>query len=159
LKKSFLIALILSCIAESCQNYDEGPWISFRRPVKKIHGTYLLEKYEVNGIDSMDLYLDSLAADYNFFYSGLNQKEVFRITGKRKDGKPIDIECKYELTHDNKIMKVVSTSGLTGTGPIGGSKIPEWDILRLTNKEMKLKTNYNNNEYVISLNKSTIIVI
>ena len=58
------------------------------------------------------------------------------------------------LLGNNKTLRVDKANGASiGTGPFGINKTPEWEILRLTNTDIKMKTNYNGKEYEVFLEK------
>ena len=47
--KTLLFCLIVFII--SCHKYPEDPFISFRRPGKRIEGTWNITSYQVNGVE------------------------------------------------------------------------------------------------------------
>jgi hypothetical protein len=49
--KTSLILIALGGFCLSCHKYPEDPFISFRRPIKRIEGTWNITKYEVYGVD------------------------------------------------------------------------------------------------------------
>jgi len=58
------------------------------------------------------------------------------------------------LIDKNKFLNAYGSAGLSiGTGPFGIGKEPEWEILRLTNKELYMKTTYNGKEYYVELDE------
>lgn len=143
--------LILSGIAEGYK-YDDGPLISLRSPTKRLYGAYTLSTYIVNGEDSLSLFNDSLCLTFSFFYDDVNSKDVCYIVGERKDGHYSELYWSWNLINDNKVLQIYRSVGIIiGTGPFGTDKFPEWEILRLTNNELKMKTTYNGKEYLIEL--------
>ena len=154
MRKIFLISLILFALFAGCKKYPDGPLISFRSAEKRLYGSYHLTQYDVNGVDSLNLYYDSLPYRSMFFYDYMKYSNVFTVDGYTTNNKTCDLFWEWSLTNKNKTLKVNETSGTTiGTGPFGINKTPEWTILKLTNKETKMKTTFNGKEYSITLKK------
>ena len=154
IKITILILLVIAGIIEGCKKYEDGPLVSFRSAENRIFGKHTLIKYTVDGIDSLSLYNDSLGLSFNFNYDEVSKENICSIDGKRKDGKYGSLSWNWKLANNNKILQQIYSIGSIGTGPFGKLKNNiEWEILRLTNKELKMKTNYNNKEYLIELIK------
>jgi hypothetical protein len=152
LKIIVLIFLFFGFIFLSCKKYPEGPCISFRSAAKRFYGTYTLTAYIVDGVDSLSLYNDSLGNSFYFSYNDIYSYNNLRINGNRTDGKwGGDIDCRWELKEKNKIFSIYNSYGLHGIGPFGEGKKSDWEIIRLTNNESKMKTLFNGNEYIIRL--------
>lgn len=151
-----LIIVLLGIITflGSCQKYEDGPWISFHSPYKRILGKYNIVKYDVNGNDSLNLYKDSLASIFYFYEDEVNSLSILEISGERNDGKTTFIMCRWILTDKDRTFKITRSLGISnciGTGPLGDKKTSEWEILRLTKKGIKLKTYYSDKEYIVEL--------
>jgi len=152
MKKLFFILLLIASLAGACKKYDEGPWLSLRSAENRLYGAYTLTQYTVNGTDSLSLYNDSLGLIFWFMYDDVNSIKLCIIDRSRKDGGWATLNWKWRFKNKNKVIDIESAGGSTnGTGPFGINKLPEWEILRLTNKEIKMKTNYNYKEYLIKL--------
>jgi hypothetical protein len=152
MKKLILILIVIAAITEGCKKYEDGPWISFRSPIKRLYGVYTLTKYTVNGEDSLSLFNDSLSLTFDFYYNDIDYINSCLIGSFRNDGKFTVIYMHWKLINDDKILNVYETLGSTvGTGPFGDNKIADWKILKLRNKEIWMKTTYNNKEYYIEL--------
>jgi len=77
------------------------------------------------------------------------------MNGISKDGNMSDFYWGWELTNHNRICKVLGSGGASnGIGVFKGSITPEWEILKLEKKEIKMKTNYNEKEYIIELDRN-----
>ena len=150
MKKVILILAISASILNGCK-YEDGPWVSLRSAKNRLYGTYTLATYTVNGVDSLSLFNDSLDLHIKIYHEDVNDVERFDIYGYRRDGQFCMLNCKWELTDRNTILNIITAIGAIGTGPIGTLKNPKWNILRLANKDLKMKTNYNNKEYLIEL--------
>jgi len=151
-----LVIVLLGIITflSSCQKYEDGPWISFLSPLTRMYGKYYIITYNVNGVDSLNLYKDSLASEFDFHFDEVNSLNSLHIGGKRNDGKTTFIMCGWGLTDKGKTLKIGRSFGISnciGTGPFGDKKTSEWKILRLTNGDIKMKTNYNGKEYIVEL--------
>jgi hypothetical protein len=141
MKKIILFLIIIIAITCGCEKYT----------LNKIYGFYTLSTYTVNGIDSLNLYKDSLGSDFHFFYNDVYYNNEFTITGFRNDNNNVPVVCKWELINNNKTLKILTSTGCIGTGPIGRDKHQEWSILKLRQSYIKLKTNYNEKVYLIEL--------
>ena len=134
----------------SCGKYEEGPLISLTSPQKRMYETRILESYTVDGVDSMDMFYDSLGLRFEFFYDYVNSQDICRITGQRKDGVDGILSWRWTLKDNDEILYVTNAGAtLTGIPPINLNM--EWEILRLTRKDLKIRTRYNEKEYIISL--------
>jgi len=151
MKKSLLVILLLTVIIGGYR-YEDGPLISFRSAENRLYGNYTLTNYTVDGEDQLNQYYDSLCKNFNIYYEGVSSnRDVCDIIGFRKDGKYSAVVWTWQLINKNKTFKVTSSDGNIGTGPIGDNKNPAWEILRLTNKDIRMKTTYNGKEYLIEL--------
>lgn len=164
MKNILFISLFLLIILPSCKKYEEGPLISLRSAEKRLNGEYELKEFTVDGIDSLVLYQAIMPTKYEIFQdeyelenrcfvSGLSINTIYEDNYYQYTFLP-EILWTWELSKNNKYFKVVKSIGNTnGIGPIGKDKLPEWEISKLTNKNLKLKTYYINKEYKISLVK------
>lgn len=147
-----IVCLLGWCLSPSCQKYEEGPAVSFKSPEKRIYGGYHIKEYTVNGVDSLSLYNDSLCLNFDFYHNEVEHVNSLAIAGSRKDGGGCYVYWHWHLSDDEMQIIVDEAPGLSiGTGPFGKDRIGTWDILRLKSKEIKMKTTYNNKEYVVFL--------
>ncbi len=150
MKKIILYLIVIAAIASSCKKYEEGPLISFRSAKNRVYGDYKLEKYTVNGADSLELIYDSLVNSFYFHHSESENFDLCDIFGVRRDGKMVVMKFEWELIEKNSYLQI-KVDGAIGTGPFGNRKTSEWKILRLTHIELKMKTDYNGKEYLVDL--------
>jgi hypothetical protein len=158
MKKIILLLLLMAGIFESCKKYPDGPWLSMRSPLNRLYGSYTITQYNVNGVDSLSLLNDSL---YNIIRFSLNENSGLndcKINGLRNDGNISNLIWSWKLINNDKILKVTNSSCYagtvgwpSGTGPFLNNVLPEWELLRLTNKEVRMKSIYNNKEYIVRL--------
>jgi len=155
MKKTFLTLLILTAVIDGCKKYEDGPLISLRSAYARIQNTFTLTQYTVNGVDSLSLYNDSLYNVFIFEWNEMDDVYDCRLYGPRKDGKLSVVYWYWELSDKNKILDVTFSGGdcSAGTGPFGSLKKPKWQILRLTNKELKMKTDFNGKVYFVDLKR------
>jgi hypothetical protein len=149
MKKIIIFLIIIIGISEGCKKYEDGPCISFRSPLKRLYGTYTLEKYTVNGEDSLSSLYDSLSLTFQFYYQEDNGEYICLNDRERKDGLYCFLIWTWELTNNDKILKITSSSCAYSTGPFKTDVTPEWEILKLKNNHIHLKTLYNNKEYYL----------
>lgn len=153
MKKLKQIALLFTGIAlvtiSSCKKYPEGPLISFHSKEHRVVGTWIVDYYSINGYDSTgylqaqpyygkyifnkqkgDVSADfTLISNNNIYFSGGS----WRFTNKKKD---LNIQQfpPYQFYTNPYIASVVT-----------------WEIRRLTDADLWLKTNYNGKEYFMKL--------
>ena len=146
MKKTILILIAIATIICSCNKTEQT--------LKKIYGKYEISQYTVNGIDSLSLFNDSLNNKLYFFYDNSSDPcYVLKIEGYNSSGIFKVLTCCWRLINNNNIIQVYKTAGSIGTGPFGFNRTPEFEILNLTRKELKMKTVYNNKEYLVLLKK------
>jgi hypothetical protein len=144
MRKTILMLIAITSIAYGCKK---------EHTYNRILGKHILTEYTVDGIDSLKSYKDSLGTEFYFFYDDLNKKRVAHILGYSSVYEEKLVIWEWYLLNHYKNLKVSeSYSNTDGIGPIGRHKTPEWEILKLTNKELKLRTIYNNKEYILNLN-------
>jgi len=154
MKKLVLILIVLAAITEGCKKYPDGPCISFRSVRNRLYGYYTLTKYTVNGTDSLSLFNDSLCFKFHFYTQHDDYNSYCSVEGERKDGNYSQLHWMWNFKDNNKSIIVYDTSASSnGTGPFGYNKLPEWEILRLTNKELNMKTTFSGKEYYVELRK------
>ena len=155
MKRLILLLLVITAITAGCKKYPDGPLISLRSAkVRFLARDHTLSKYTVNGVDSLSRYKDSLCTNFHFYLNTDDGKNYCSMSGSRKDGYESILYWTWELANNNKIFKVNSTGGIDsgmGTGPFKYNVLPEWQILKLKEKDIIMQTNYNGKEYQIEL--------
>ncbi len=149
--------LVIVAVASSCKKYEEGPCISLRSPEKRLTGHYTITSYTINGEDSLSLFNDSLSTNAQFVRYPDHLEINFHFDGLRKDGKYSYMGCTCNFDDNNSILHFwgCGSSESIGTGPFRDNiRDISYKILKLTNKEVKLKTLYNNKEYVVVMVKN-----
>ena len=155
MKKLILLLLVITAITAGCKKYPDGPLISLRTAKGRLYGTHNLTKYTVNGVDSLSRYCDSLSTSFHFYKDEDNGIDICNMAGGRKDGWVSMLGWEWALEDHNKFLKVTSSggnyAGTMYTGPFGNNICPEWQILKLKEKDIIMQTTYNGKEYLIEL--------
>ena len=155
MKKTILLSILIAAIFFSCKKYEEGPCISLRSPEKRLIGHYTITAYTIDGVDSLSLFSDSLSTKAEFVRYFRYSDITFSINGRRNDGQFATMNCSCGLVDNNSILHFIGCGSNTiGTGPFKDNiRNINWEILKLTNKDLKFKTLYNNKEYVVVMEK------
>ena len=158
---SYLIITSIFFVVISCR-YEEGPAISFRNVDNRVQGTYNVNGFWINSIDCTSVYFEKCSCNYSFSYDKNTRYMSFRNC--LPDGRGIAGSYGFK---ENKNILFMNMGGLIDIndttlpwntpisyfGPIGNMKYSEWTILKLKNKEMKLKCDFEGNEYILDLVK------
>jgi hypothetical protein len=144
LKKIILMLIAIITITCGCNKT--------KQTINKIFGTYEINEYTVDGMDSLSLFRDSLSNTFYFYYDDGSLCYEMTIEGHNNWGNYRIVSCSWRLIN-KKTIQVYRTNGHIGTGPFGVYRTPEFEILNLTKNELKIKTVYNNKEYNVLLKK------
>jgi hypothetical protein len=145
MKKTILIILVLAAVVGGCNKT--------KQTINKLFGTYEVSQYTVNGIDSLNLFKDSLSSKCYFYFDESALYYMMTFEGYNNFGNYRIVACSWILQNNNNTIKVDLTNGHIGTGPFGVYRTPEFEILDLDRKGLKMKTTYNSKEYVVDLEK------
>ena len=151
--RKILYTLVLLLFFAACK-YEDGPAISFRSKRVRLNGIWSFNEVNVDGIDSTEAYqqrfikinilsnhelwkLYSRDARMNFFTSNsfITAFGIFTESDKH-----------LSINFDGN-----NIPNPPALGPIGGSDLQDWEILKLSNKEFWFKTSYNSREYIFKL--------
>lgn len=145
MKKIIWVFFVFACVLNSCDKYEQQ--------CKKLYGAYTLKTYTVDGIDSLYTYKTILGDSFYFHYFEEEAFHNLRIDGYRNDGQwGGDIDCRWQLMNEYKILNIYAAYGLSGIGPFGEGKILDWEIISTKNDQIKMKCIYNGKEYYVELN-------
>jgi hypothetical protein len=106
----------------ACGKYEEGPGISLRSKKARVLGEWTATSYTVNGTNQ-------LTGGTTFEMDITDSKVVTRTSNS---GVSVSNESTWEFDDKKEHLVVTSTSG-------GVTSTRKWQIIRLANKEMKLK--------------------
>jgi hypothetical protein len=144
--KRIIVLLSFSIFIISACNKHE-------RTLDEIYGNYSIVEYNVDGADSMDLFKDSLGCEFRFVYDDIYSQTRLNIAGYRNDGNEAFVGCLWGLVDNCRIIRILSSYGSSGTGPIGANKTVDWEILDIGDNELSLTTHYREKYYLIKLVK------
>ncbi|MFN3402489.1 MAG: hypothetical protein ACK40G_00250 [Cytophagaceae bacterium] len=144
------IPLSLFFLLCSCVKYEEGPLISLRSAETRIEGCWRVDRYNVNGVDSMEFIINNhLNGEWVFSYRK-RDNTIFPVyqtfqnytyngfweTYTLGNTRYLNIAFHDKSNKDSTLISFNSSS----TWPING----KWEILRLKNNDMKI-SQYNAN--------------
>lgn len=150
------LILIASLFFSNCKKYPEGPVISMRTKIARITGVWEPTVFLVNQQDSL-FYLkaDSCFDNYLFITNGFSHRYEVHTGGS--NGSNCTRQGSWQLKNNKKTLSVKFIKSFTNNtifGPYGSvEKEIDWEIIRLTNKQMKLKTEYLGNLYEVTFTK------
>lgn len=151
MKKHLIFILLIIVTTSSCKKYEEDPFgIHFRSPYKRIYGTWEVKSFMINNEESINIYNDSCGCNFRFHHEG-----SYQYLHLQDCILPGEIGGRPSLENDMNILVLnfsIFPPGF-GIGPIDENEPIYWNILRLTNKEFWIKTNYNTKEYKMKLKK------
>jgi len=143
--KYILLFLLLAFCFTDCKKYPEGPWISLRSKEKRLLGNWKVQKYLIDGVDSTSTKFPNLSSSvcvYSFAHYGQYVDDGCYSTGGKWG---------WGNKKESLIVGLEFGSILT---PFFLSTSTEWTILRLSNKDMHLKTTFSSMQYEIFLKKN-----
>ncbi|MFA4853248.1 MAG: hypothetical protein WC868_11360 [Bacteroidales bacterium] len=151
IKYTLLILFLTTSILSCKKRYEDGPFISCRTPQQRLEGTWQVISYKINDTESLQLYMDSCGCGLQFL----------RKIGFHEDNEVFFKDCGnfhafFNFTDNKNNLQFLSNT-LIYAYPHFNSPMTEsestWIILRLTNKELSMSTNFNNKYYYIKLKK------
>lgn len=122
---------------QACKKYPEGPTFSLRSPSQRIIGEWNLNYYNINGIDSLDKFLNyTVLPGMDLNDPGISDTAGYLIRGGVDTANYVSNIGLYELKNKNRIgfnkNKIVNYLNLTG--PLMSSSSITYKILRLKKK-------------------------
>ncbi len=145
--KIALISLSWLLLFKGCKKYPEGPSFTLLTVNHRIHGTYKLNNYIVNGIDST-AFLKPPSVVQTLAYTQADGNYYFKF-GLKGILSGLDGNGGYLLTDAKKNISI-SYYGIFYPVKGDGS---DWEIRKLTNKEFEIKKEINGITYEIHLKK------
>lgn len=145
------LTLILFLFNVACKKYEEGPCISFKSKESRLTGRYNVKYYKINDADSTS-YFNNEENTGTIYIGSDNESEMgpiidFYFVNCIISGNWAWRDNKRQIRVSHKLYWSLDTV----IGPIGGNNIVIWDILKLTDTELVLETNYNNKKYRLEL--------
>jgi hypothetical protein len=157
MKKLKQIALLFTGIAlvtiSSCKKYPDGPLLSLHSKEKRIAGsdykTWDVVYYSINGLDSTSyLQAQPYYGKFGFYSKNAKDPNYFYTSGCGTSGK-------WKLTNNKKDLYIYQRQRCTSVPqfnmtPYFADEVT-WEIRRLTDDDLWLKTTYNSKEYLMKL--------
>ena len=151
ISKYILLFLFVAFCFTDCKKYPDGGWIMFNKPYKRLTNIWwAVEYWEVNGVDSTATFLarPCISGGVNNAFSFNSKKGTSSLQGGCMDEGNFDFSKPYKNITIKKFSYSSSTSP-TILAPFSGAGSIEWSILKLTNSNFWIKTNYSGNDYII----------
>ena len=167
MKKTIYILILLTItFSFGCKKrFPDGPCISFRSVKERIHGTWKVNKYYINGADSTAEFNAKIGCEIEFTNNYLfnnDKRFCYFYFNNCNNGKTLS-GFWYFFQGEKSIIFLKpneDTTFITTPGPFGQVDQEGWHILRLTEKELNAKIFATpfwgvpmNTEYVLNLNK------
>ncbi len=154
MQKYFWLILLVVFFIAGCKKYPEGPSVSIRSKISRITGDYKVQLFSVNGVDSTS----QLTCNTYSFDKTTVKKEIICCTGVGTwnmigDDKIMDISIHFPNPQLVKTPFPVTFICCPVDNWATISSILRWEIQKLTNKEMWLKTTFAGKEYYIKFEK------
>jgi hypothetical protein len=150
LRITILLFLILYCIFPGCR-YKDGPLISFRTADRRLQGEFQAEVFEINGQEEMQIWNDSICDSSLYIYlTDVDNRVVIMANNSSIIGS-------YQLSSHKEVLSIhfgSEYSQYPGYGPFHWTKTSDWQILKLSNKKLWIKTTFEGNDYYIQLIKT-----
>lgn len=131
-----------------CKKYEDGPWLSLRTKTARITGWWKFEYFSMNGNDSTSAFINSYQED-----------PYYAILPKDQSGEKV-LKTVHGYGnwsfHDHNNYLHLRNTNISPTTPITlpyNSGEVFWKVLRLTNKELWLSIELNQNTYEAHLKK------
>ncbi len=145
--KILLLFISLAGVFSTCKKYPDGPLISFLSKQKRVRGEWQVESFTVNGVDSTT----QLSCDYFMFGPSSGDERQYVALGCSTGG---SINGVWNFTDNKKDLTIYGNpSSNLGKTPFVTFSSLDWEIQRLTDKQMWLKINYNGKEYYTKFKK------
>lgn len=147
----FIIALML--MHSSACRYKEGPLLSTRLAERRLEGHYSLSRITINGLDYTEIYEDSCNCSFVF----LSTRDRVYLNNCQPDSVAATILGNYSfLNHKQDLVldflkKGTMGDSALGFGPFNYEISSVWKILRLTNREVVIESNYLNDNFRVEL--------
>jgi hypothetical protein len=153
MKKLLVILIALVTILSGCR-YKEGPLICFRSVERRLDGIWQIVEFTSNGTDYLKKYNDTCGGKMNISlcYSDGSPKPISEYQINFLDCKTqMSLGGHFIFSNNKKIINVNFGDTLLykSLGPLGGGK-SDWKILKLKYNYLKISTDFNGRNYIIS---------
>ena len=153
MKQLIICSIIVITIITGCR-YKEGPLISFYSVYTRIKGTWQIIGLTSDGVDSLQYYNDSCGSAVKFmeFDNGTSTRYIAMVFNYNKNNQ-FGASVTFQDNKNN--MYINFGAGKRILGPIG-AYTSKWEILKLTNDNLKVSIDFNGRNYKISFKKLSL---
>jgi hypothetical protein len=147
--KMAISGLVLLLGISSCK-YKDGPFLSFHSAEARIIGTYSAEAFSIDGQDAMQLWKDSIC-DLYFSIGHATDPTNRWISSPVQNAY---LSGNYMLIDHNQYFFMYSLEenpAYPGYGPFHGNVESKWEILKLRDKEIRMRTEFEGHVYEVKL--------
>ncbi|NTW31457.1 MAG: hypothetical protein HGB12_02335 [Bacteroidetes bacterium] len=143
-KVFYIITLSAFVLFFACGRYEDGPEFSLRSVKNRITGSWKVDKFYIDGIDSTDEFNSKLGCKIDFNLESFNGADhIWKCILNNCNNNSI-FQGDWWF-YDNKIKMIHTyfiddSTFISAIGPFGKGRSTKWTILRLTNKEFNLTT-------------------
>ena len=132
----------------SCNKYEDGPAFSLLSAEKRLYGTYTLDKYTINGVDSLQEMANRWGTTFTFWHNKDTYHDVIEINGPG-----ISNPCRstYTLVDKNRSFRVIGGAGILTADIELRIEDIDFELLRLKNNDIHFRTNFNEKEYYFEI--------
>ena len=158
MKKTLLILLSMLALAQACR-YEEGPAVSLTTVRNRLMGTWKVSGFECEGLDSLQYYQDSCGCEVQFIdHKDYDGHDGVLFTNCHNSKYYTTFAARFAF-YDNKNFISISFAEhplsyvdvYRNYGPI--LMDCNWEILRLTKKELKISSDIEGRKYVLTFEK------
>jgi hypothetical protein len=158
MKKIFRNFILLSLafafiLTASCKKYPDGPLLSLRTKEHRLAGTWDVEYFSINGFDSTG-YLKNQPFYGVYAFSVKHNSDVCSYSSSNY---VYSVFGFWKLVDNNNNLIIKFNIDSTNIGQIGAYRAEKtvWEIRRLTEKELWLKTTYTDGrEYFVKFKQA-----
>jgi len=135
-----LSLLVLASATSGCKFYEEGPGLSFTGRASRVENTWKVASFSRNNIN--------ITLQYDYQYVTFDKGGSYTLTtlDAVAGSKPDEVKATWLLVTADKQIQLKFADDT-----VVGQSLLYMDILRLTNKEMKLSYILNGDDYVMVL--------
>jgi hypothetical protein len=151
LKILVIIFLFFGFFFLSCKKYPEGPCISLRSAKDRVYSFKYMRSYTVDGVDSIGYLTQGQIISTDFYYSDNDEVDYFEMKGPKKDGSDFHWYWKWNLDDHNRTLVMKWPKSPSPLGIFGSYTELRWNILRLTNTEIKMETTVDGHVHKVDL--------
>ena len=150
MKKTITYIFFISLFIVACR-YKDGPDLSLNLPETRIKGYFNLTSMTINNVEYYNAYMDTCGCGIDIGHSATKlTSPIIELTAC----KGVDTWGNFLFSKNHRLLYIAfDTTTMKGYGPFGSAQNSKWTIMRLTMKDLWIKTNFNNADYFVKLRK------